>query len=98
MVRKIINAAVLASMGIAAFAAVPAAAQDYYGRGGYYQAYGDGRYYDDEDRREAWLARQRYSQHQRWERQQRWEQDRARREYWQRERYEHRRWSDYDAY
>ena len=90
MVRKIINAAVLATMAVAGFAAVPAAAQDYYGRGGYYQAYDGGRYNDGE--------RQRYWQHERWEQQQRWEQERARREYWQRQRYEHRGWGDRDGY
>ena len=98
MVRMIINAAVLASMAAAEFAAVPAAAQEYYGRGGFYHTYDGSRYYDDGDRREEWLARQRYWQHERWEQRRRWEQEQARRDYWQRERFEHRGWGDYDDY
>lgn len=60
---------------------------DYRGYPGYaqprYDPYYQQRYY--QERREAWIARQRYEQHERWERQQR-----AQRDYWRHEHDEHR--------
>jgi hypothetical protein len=100
MVRNFVMAAVLSTAATLAFAS-PASAQSYggvtlsFGSGGYDRYDGDeyrvseqpryDPYY--QERREAWLARQRYEQHERWE-----QQERARREYWWHERQEHRQW------
>lgn len=93
MFRNILIPAVIGVASISAIA-TPANAQNFgvYVGSGYptYDNYGHGPYgyyrapaYDGE-RREAWMA------HERWEQRRRWESEEARRRYWQHERWEHR--------
>ncbi len=100
MIRYLFTAAILSAAASVAFS--PAASAQSYGgvtlslgSGGYnrydgddYRGYERPRYDPYyQERREAWLARQRYVQHERWE-----QQERARREYWRHERQERQQW------
>ncbi len=95
MIRKSISIAALTVT--AAFGMIPAtaSAQYYYG-GGYGDYYGSREYRDDrrgyyDNRRAAWIARER------WEQRERWEREQARRRHWAHERWEDRGyWGDDD--
>lgn len=103
MVRRFVMAAVLSSACAVAFAPAASAQSYggitlSFGSGGYgaydgdayqgYSGYDDGSYDPyQQERREAWIARQRYEQHELWE-----QQERARQEYREHEREEHRDW------
>ncbi len=78
MFRSILFPAALGAVVATAFVPSIASAQSF----GIYVGSGTPRYYDDDERREAWIA------HERHEQRERWEQEQARRQYWQRERWE----------
>jgi len=95
MFRKMILPVALGAACTAGLTASPASAQYYSGPSvqfSYGSGYPDGGYYASayDDRRAAWIARQRWEQHERWE------QEEARRRYWQHERWEHRGWQGDD--
>jgi hypothetical protein len=95
MYRKLLIPAALGAVLAAAFAPTIASAQSF----GVYVGSGNPGYYDDDERREAWVAHERHEQLERWEQEQarrqywqhqRWERDHEARRDWDRDRWEHR--------